>query len=207
MRKIFLLAAPLALLALVSLGVAPASATLHRFESCLENEECKTSSVGTTFEGTEGEFVIENEEKVINKCALTVEGEIIDSTTEKKGDEMEASITTANLTSCSSSEVELNVPWTESIDAPTFEESAEWEIEPWSFQLFGCNYSIGGLFHTMLQRKELINRSYLNLGFGRVLKEGAGTPLCWSLLKDSFRYWDHLISDPGLPEATYILIE
>ncbi len=202
------LASLLALFVLV-LGVAPATATVHRYLSCTEKKECKTASVGTTFEGTEGEFIIKGEEgSVINKCELTVKGKIVDPITEKEKDKMETSVTSVTLTKCTKSEVgAASLPWVDSIDATEYEGAGAWEVTPWAFTLFGCNYSIGGILHTMLETKTLINRSIFTQGIGSVLKEGAPNLFCKALLGDTYSLWTHLISDPGLADAKFLEIE
>jgi uncharacterized membrane protein len=207
MTKSLVLTALLTLFVL-AVEVAPATATVHRYLSCTEKKECKTASVGTTFEGTEGEFVIKDEKgSVINKCVLSVKGKIVDPITEKENDELESAVTSVTLTKCTNSELEAaSLPWVASIDAPEYEAADAWEVTPWAFKLFGCNYSIGGT-HTMLETNTLINRSIFTSGTGTVLKEGAPNLICKGLLNDSYSLWTHLASDPGLADAKFLEIE
>jgi hypothetical protein len=212
MTKLFALTAISAFTALAMGVVAPAFATTYHVKTCMENEECKTSSVGTTYEGSTKEFLVEDEkEKVINKCSLSLKNKVGDPTTEKKGDNIELSVTGVKLSECTTSAIEpLGLPWVAAFDAPEYESTGDYEREKFELKTwFGnCVYNLesGLLAHYVLEQTSVVNRVEYTKVKGVLGLEGEPGIFCSSLYRFKFTVSVNLISDPGLPGAAYMEI-
>jgi hypothetical protein len=193
-----------ALLGMLAFAAVPATATTYHIKSCMkETEECKTSTVGSEFEITSKEFVLEAEGKVEDKCNVTLKGKVVDATTEKSGDEMEMSITSAKFTECTNGAVEANgLPWKEAVDATEYESAGSIEI-PMKFTRNGCLYEVTNIVDTVLQF--VINKP----GSTEIIDKGAVarfTGSCKSLLTVFQRDFVRLLGDANLPGADNLMI-
>jgi hypothetical protein len=194
-------------LAMALFGVAPASATTFHIKSCLkEGKECKTSSVGTTFEA-KSEITFKKEEKLENKCILTLSAKVDDATTEKAGDDMALSITKASFTECSATGVEATgLPWKAEADAPEFEEKGAIELFPYKFKttVLGCVYEVTAV-DLMLSYFVNAPSFWLNLDVGSV-KETTGGFFCWPLLNLRYDPVTPLLNDPNYTNANTLVV-
>jgi hypothetical protein len=192
------------------LGAASASATTYHIKSCLkEGKECKTSSVGTTFE-SKSEITFSKEEKVENKCTLTLSAKVTDPTTEKAGDNMAFSVTKATFSGCSSSAVEpTGLPWTIDADATEFAANGALEIWPFTFTtaLLGCKYESLPPPEKDTFLSFFVNEPsfWLTLEVGSVVDTTSGNPFCW-LLKLRYDPVTPLLNDPNYATANTMVI-
>jgi hypothetical protein len=206
MLKSLGVATALALLALAVVSVTPAAATSFYIESCTKEEaECKPSSAGTEFEATSEEFVVEEKGEVINECTLSVVGEVIDSVTEKEGDDMELAITSAEFTECSFEPIEAEgLPWIGEVDAAEYEATGLFQLIDLKYSLFGCYYATGGT-HFATSSFESGKGFQLTLTTGTALLT-KGWFLCSNLTSPTFHSLVLLLGDAGFPQATEIRI-
>ncbi len=193
-----------ALLGVLVFAAAPAAATTYHIKSCMTGtEECKTTTAGSEFEITSKEFVLEAEGKVDDKCSMTLKGKVVDATTEKSGDRMEMSITSAKFTECTNGAVEANgLPWKEAVDATEYESSGSLEI-PMKITKGGCLYETTALVDTVLQF--IINKP----GFSEIIDKGGLfkiTGKCASLLKFFEKGFVDLLGDANLSGADNLMI-
>jgi hypothetical protein len=183
--KSMLLLGALAIVVLAIVGVSSAVASVH-IETCMKNlEECKTSTPGTTFATSGGTIEVEGmegEEKDV--CTVATKGEVVDPTSEKAGDEMKLSITSAEFTKCTLGELKpTGLPWVVETDAPTYEKEHQFSNFRLKFTSWtGCKYEEDPPFDTMFEK--IVNaspRSFI-LGSGLMVKaeEQFG---CWILRK------------------------
>jgi hypothetical protein len=207
MIKLFGLAVLAALVLLAVAGATPAAATTYHIESCTENEkECKTSSVGTTYETTSDEFVVKAGEKVLDECKVTMVMKVIDPTTEKKGDEMEMSVTKMQFTECTESGIEAEgLPWIEEADAVSYESTQAFEIRDFTYNIFGCSYKPDNISHTVL--RDIFNEK----GFRLTETEGdvllkTGWFFCSALTSFFLHSSVGLLVDASFPKATEMRI-
>jgi hypothetical protein len=134
-----------ALLVLAVAGISPAAAAVH-VESCMEKEkECKTSTVGTTFETVSKDFTIKEGETVLDKCELTTTHEVKDASSESAIDPIEVVTTKAVFSSCSGSEGMLKatgVPWKWTTTQSEWEKSHVTELGGYGFTGVTCDWVI-----------------------------------------------------------------
>lgn len=193
-----------ALLGMLALAAAPAAANTYHIKSCMTGtEECKTTTAGSEFEITSKEFKIEAEGKVEDKCTMTLKGKVVDATTEKAGDEMEMSITSAKFTECTNGAVEANgLPWKEAVDAAEYETAGALEI-PMKITKSGCLYETTAIVDTVLQY-------VFNLPGGtEIVDKGTMAKItgkCRNLhVINAKSFWE-LLSDANLSGATNLMI-
>ncbi len=193
-----------ALLGMLAFAAVPAAATTYHIKSCMkETEECKTATAGSEFEITSKEFVLEAEGKVDDKCNVTLKGKVVDATTEKSGDAMEMSITSAKFTECTNGAVEPSgLPWKEAVDATEYESAGSLEI-PMKFTKGGCLYETTAIVDTVLQF--IINKP----GSSEIIDKGGVvrvTGKCKLLLTVFQRDFVRLLGDANLPGADNLMI-
>jgi len=193
-----------ALLGVLVFAAAPAAATTYHIKSCMTGtEECKTTTAGSEFEITSTEFVLEAEGKVDDKCNATLKGKVVDATTEKSGDQMEMSITSAKFTECTSGAVEASgLPWKEAVDATEYESTGAIEI-PMRFTKGGCLYETTQIVDTVLQYV------FNNPKFTEIIDKGGVFKLtgsCKNLLTVFERSFWKLLGDAGLSGANNLMI-
>jgi hypothetical protein len=174
----------LGLAAFAVLGVAPAAAV--QFETCMKGlEECKPTTPGSTFTAGKGTLVVEGpkgEEK--DECSISSKGEISDPVSEEKGDEMTFSITSVEISKCSSGELTATeLPWTVKTDEPSFEENEEFmNVARMTFvSWLGCKYeeSVSPDF----MRIVLINNNPDYILWSGMMVKSPNQSGCWILRK------------------------
>lgn len=142
MFKSVCLASALALSALALAGLTPAAAAVH-VESCMEKEkECKTATVGTTYETVSKEFLL-GEKGSRDKCELTTTHEVKDATSENSKDPLEVTTTKATFSNCSGEEGTLKatgLPWKLTTNTAEWEASHTVELMGYGFTGFFCEW-------------------------------------------------------------------
>lgn len=142
MLKAICLASVLALSALSFAAVTPAAAAVH-VETCMEKEkECKTATVGTTYETVSKEFLL-GEGGSLDKCELKTTHEVKDATSENSKDPLEVTTTKATFSNCSGEEGTLKatgLPWKLTTTTAEWEVSHTVELMGYGFTGFFCEW-------------------------------------------------------------------
>ncbi len=143
MFKSVCLVSALALSALALVGLTPAAAAVH-VESCMEKEkECKTATVGTTYETLSKEFVLGEGGEALDKCELKTTHEVKDATSESAKDPIEVITTKATFSNCSGEEGTLKatgLPWKLTTTQSEWEISHTVELMGYGFTGFFCEW-------------------------------------------------------------------
>jgi hypothetical protein len=128
------------LIALALVGATPAVA-LH-VESCMKvGAECKTATVGTTYQTVSKEYVVEEKEKVIDKCELNTTHEVKDATSEGEKDPLEVITTKAVFSKCTESALTATgLPWKLTTNKTAYEKSQDVAINGYGFSGFFCDW-------------------------------------------------------------------
>jgi hypothetical protein len=187
-------------------SVAP---PLH-IESCMTEEgtNCKTATVGTTFEETTAAIVFkgegEGEEPPNAECSATTNGKITDATSEKAGDEMEVSITKVSLSECTGATVTAGgLPWSAGADIPAFKVDGKFEYRAYLVTDGNCAFQVSPT-DRLFYEWDAGTRRWLDLGELKVQPlQPAG---CFRLMDVEATLRSVSISDPNLPEALSLAV-
>jgi hypothetical protein len=203
MFKSICLTAVLALSALVVAGATPAAASVHVYTCMKKGEECKVASTGTTYETVSKEFVMKENEEVLDKCELYTTHKVVDPTSESAEDPMEVTTTAATFSNCSGSEGSLKaegLPWSWKTNSAEYEKTQDVLLSAYSFKGFFCTWVLNAPGDLV---RENLNTRVVT---GNMLGQGS---LACALLLISVNHTLAMngVSDPNLSGAVDVVVK